>query len=220
MKIYDMPQKSEPWFEMRYGKLGGSSIDKLTTPAKFKTVKNELISARLEDFVFDEDEANKFLGKAVARGNELEPFARDYLNELTGLGFKEYGWLQSDIKIFGLSPDGMTENEKSSCEIKCPQASTHTKYILAGYTIPSEYFWQCIAYFAVNPKLEKHWFISYRPECQVEAHIIILERDAFTQFGKSKKTVQEWVDMLLELAKQMDEEVDSAVEEILNRDLF
>ena len=61
MKIYDIPQKSEAWFCMKYGKIGGSTSDKLTTPAKFKTVKNELISARLEDFVFDEDEANKVL---------------------------------------------------------------------------------------------------------------------------------------------------------------
>ena len=162
----------------------------------------------------------KFLGKAVARGNDLEPLARDYINELTGLKFKEFGWLQSDIKIFGLSPDGMTEDETESCEIKCPSAPVHISYILDSDKIPSAYFWQCISYFAVNPKLKKHWFISYRPECEIEAHIITLNRETVTQFGKSKKPVQEWVDMLLEFAKKMDKEVEEAVEEILNRDLF
>ena len=216
-----MAQKSEDWFKMRYRKVGGSTIDKLTTPAKFKTLKNELISARLEPFVFIEDD--KIHSKHMDRGNDLEPLARYYVSGYTGLEFKEFGWLQSNNKIFGLSPDGMTEDEKNSLEIKCPSRAVHTKYILAGNKIPSEYFWQNIAYFAVNPKLEKHFFVSYRPECAIEAHIINLERDTMTEFGcytkntineyghfykndPMFKTVQKWADLLLSYVENMDKD--------------
>lgn len=220
MRVYDMEQKTEAWFEIRYGKIGGSSADKLTTPAKFKTVKNELISAKLEDFVFDEDEANKFMSKDVNRGNELERPARDYLSEFKGVEYRDVGWVQSDIHILGLSPDGVSEDLTSSCEIKCPARTAHTSYILGGNKIPSQYFWQNIAYFAVIDDLIEHDFMSYRPECTIEAHIITLRRDTVTQYGAKKATVQEWADKLRDEALKMNNEVAEAVEELSKRKSF
>lgn len=215
-----MPQKSEAWFEIKYGKVGGSTADKLTTPAKFKTVKNELLSARLEDFVFDEDEANKSLGKHVDRGNELERPARDYLEQIKGIKFVDVGWIQSDIHVLGISPDGITLDATKSCEIKCPARQNHTSYIMDGDKIPSAYFWQNIAYFAVIDSLEEHYFISFRPECTIEAHIITLTRETVTSFGNKKATVQEWADKLRDEALKMDNEIAEAVEELSKRRSF
>lgn len=220
MKVHTMEQKSEEWFKIKFGKIGGSSADKLTTDAKFKTVQDELISARLEEFVFDEDEASRSLGSAVERGNELERPARDYLAQYTDVNYIDAGWIQSDIYILGISPDGVNKELTRSCEIKCPSRAVHTSYIRQGDKIPSKYFWQNIAYFAVIDSLEEHQFISYRPECQIEAHIITLKRDTVTKFGNSKKTVQEWADKLRENALFMNNLVADEVEALLNKDAF
>ena len=220
MKVHDMPQKSEAWFEIKYGKVGGSTAHMLTTDAKRKTVKNELLSARLEDFVFDEDEANKSLGKHVDRGNELERPARDYLEHFKGIKFVDVGWIQSDIHVLGISPDGVNKELTKSSEVKCPARQNHTSYIMGGDKIPSAYFWQNIAYFAVIDSLEEHHFISFRPECSIEAHIITLTRETVTSFGNKKATVQEWADKLRDEALKMNNEIAEAVEELSKRRSF
>ncbi|MEG7750696.1 YqaJ viral recombinase family protein, partial [Listeria monocytogenes] len=74
-------------------------------------------SQREEDFEF---EADTFESDAMQRGNDLEPFAREYLNKYTGLEFKQTGWLQSEEnELLGISPDGITDCNRFSCEIKC-----------------------------------------------------------------------------------------------------
>ena len=217
MKVYDMPQKSEEWFKIKYGKVGGSSAYKLTTDAKFKILKFELISAKLEEFEMPEE---KWLSNDVDRGNEYEPYARQYLEELKGLEFKECGWLQSDIPILGLSPDGLTASHSQSAEFKCPSRAVHTEYILGGKKIPTKYFWQNIAYFAVNPQLKEHHFMSYRPESRIQAHIITLTPETVTQFGNSKKTVSDWVKTLREKATIMNKLVDDEVAKLTAREAF
>ena len=217
MKVYDMEQKSEAWFQIKNKRIGGSSAHTLTTTAKFKTAKMDLISQHLEPFIYDEDDANRKLSKDVERGNEYEPLAREYLCDYTGLEFHEHGWLQSDIDVLGLSPDGCSAGFSQSAEFKCPSRAVHTSYIFGGEKIPTVYFWQNISYFAVIPQLQNHYFMSYRPECSIPAHIITLERDTITMFGNSKATVQEWADKLRKEAIRMNMEVTEAVYELTKR---
>jgi len=169
MRIIDVPQGSEEWHKTRDGLIGGTSVEKLVSKTTSAKLKYEILASRFEDFELED----KKITDAMQRGIELEPLARQYLEEYTGLVFNEYGWLQSDIDILGISPDGLTEDKKISCEIKCPSKAVHMSYIQSDI-LP--YFWQNVNYFAVNPQLEKHYFISYRPESQIQAHIIEIGR--------------------------------------------
>tara|TARA_R110002153_G_C13249673_1_gene491484 strand:+ start:536 stop:1177 length:642 start_codon:yes stop_codon:yes gene_type:complete len=196
MEIINLVQGSEEWFEHKHGKIGGTSAENLMC-ADFKTLKNKLLSCHLEPFEMEEG----FTSLAMQRGNELEPLARQYISDYTGLEFLEYGWLQSENELFGNSPDGITECQRFSCEIKCPSKEVHTSYI-TGNVLP--YFWQNVSYFAINPKLEKHYFISYRPESKIPAYIVELTRGSEVYRTKTlKENIGESADRLKDKADTM-----------------
>ena len=207
MEIIDLVQGSEEWHEYRWGKIGGTAAESLMVK-DFQTLKNKLIACHLEPFELEEG----FTSEAMQRGNELEPLARQYINDYTGIEFLEKGWLQSDNKLFGLSPDGISECGRYSCEIKCPSKEVHTGYILCDI-LP--YFWQNVSYFAVNPKLEKHYFISYRPESSIPAYIVELTRDSEVFRTKTiKEHIGDSADKLKAKADLMLEMFDSNIAEL------
>lgn len=211
MKIIDVCQGSEEWHKERYGKIGGTSAGDLMSKTSFDKLKLELIGSALEPFELEDS----FTSTAMQRGIELEPLARQYLEDYTGLVFNEYGWLQSEIDCLGISPDGLTEDQKISCEIKCPSKSVHMSYIF-GSILP--YFWQNINYFAINPKLEKHYFISYRPESMIPGHIIELTRDTIVYRTKTiSGTVGEFAQELRDSALIMDTQVKNILTETKNK---
>jgi len=155
---YDIEQHSEEWHKVRYGKIGGTLSKGLFI--KSDTLLEDVLSELVEDFDLQES----FQSYDMIRGNELEPEARKALNAYLGIELKEVGWLQcEEIPLLGISPDGITECETISAEIKCPAAKKHLKTILTN-EIPSDNIHQCLHYFTVNPKLEKHYFCSWRPE--------------------------------------------------------
>ncbi len=209
MEIINLVQGSEEWHEYRWGKIGGTSAESLMVK-DFQTLKNKLLACHLEPFEMEEG----FTSEAMQRGNELEPLARQYISDYTGIEFLEYGWLQSDNELFGLSPDGLSECQEYSCEIKCPSKEVHTGYIV-GDILP--YFWQNVSYFAVNPKLKKHYFISYRPESSIPAYIVELTRDSLVyrtktikeNIGESADKLKAKADLMLEQFNETKEELES-----------
>lgn len=211
MKIIDVCQGSEEWHKTRYGKIGGTSAGDLMSKTTYDKLKLDLIGSALEPFELEES----FTSAAMQRGIELEPLARQYLEDYTGLVFNEYGWLQSDVDCLGISPDGLTEDQTISCEIKCPSKAVHMGYIL-GKTLP--YFWQNINYFAINPKLEKHYFISYRPESAIPAHIVELTRDSEVFRTKTiGGRIGDFADELRLKASQMNKELNELLTETKNK---
>jgi hypothetical protein len=159
MKVYkDIVQGSIEWHELKWGKIGGTLSKGLFVDSD--TLLIDILSQRLEDF----EPTDSFENEAMQRGNELEPFAREYLQSYTGIQFNEVGWLQSEKnELLGISPDGISECERFSCEIKCLARKAHYSILLEN-EIPLDKIHQCVHYFTVNPKLEKHYFISFRPE--------------------------------------------------------
>lgn len=159
MKRYDnIEQKSLEWFQIRWGKIGGTLSKGLFV--KSDTLLIDILSQRLEEFEPEEG----YTSDAMERGNELEPFALDYLKEYSGIDFQNSGWLQSEEnELLGISPDGITADNIKACEIKCFGRKKHYE-ILLNDEIPRDNIHQCIHYFTVNPKLkELHW-IAFRPE--------------------------------------------------------
>ena len=141
----------------------------------------------------------------VRYGKELEPFARQYYEQVTGHEVEEVGLIAHNSGGFGCSPDGLvgewetvsiepdegTMNIQFSddgvlswmlfrpahgVEIKCPIPETHLAWLLAG-TLPDCHKLQVNACMAVTG-LDRWDFLSY---CPGDAPLLItVERDAFT----------------------------------------
>jgi len=203
----DIEQHSEEWHELRYGKVGGTLSKGLFV--KSDTLLEDVLSELCEEFDLQEN----YQSYDMVRGSELEPEARKALNAYLGIELKEAGWLQcEENEYLGISPDGITHCETISAEIKCPNSKTHLSTVRAN-EIPSNNIHQCLHYFTVNPKLEKHYFCSYRPENIYKPMFVKeLNRDTLINLGtKAKpilKTVNEWVEIAKLEAKLLKEQIE------------
>ena len=212
MKVhYDIEQKSDEWFRIKWGKVGGTRGAGLFV--KSNTLAIELTSEECEEY----EEEDSFQSKAMQRGNELEPVAKERLEEYTGVKFLEAGWIDSDIRRIGISPDGISEDETVQCEIKCPAKKNHTEYCLGG-VVPKEYIGQCIHAFLVNPKLEKLYFCSFRPESVKPLFVKCLTRESEVDRGTKTKpnwmTIERLVDDAMIEAHKLNKVVDDMVEKM------
>lgn len=201
MIIYkDVEQKSIEWFELKWGKIGGTASKSLHI--KSSTLFIDLLSQRIEDF----EPTDGFQSEAMDRGNELEPFAIDYLESYCNLKFESFGWLQSEEnELLGISPDGLTKDFKIACETKCLGRKAHTKLLLTD-EIPLEHIHQCIHYFTVNPILEKLYFCSFRPE-SVRSFVKELNLESVVNVGTISKpklmTIEDVKHISLKLADEL-----------------
>jgi predicted phage-related endonuclease len=233
MKRVNVVQGTIDWHEVRYRKIGGSDAKGLFVPSD--TLMLELLSEFTEDFEMEDT----YQSNDMIRGTELEPYAIEELNKYTGLEFKSVGWLQcEEIPLLGISPDGITNCDRFTCETKCPAKKKHTETILSD-EIPLDNLPQCIHYFTVNPKLEKHYFVSFRPENQYKALFVKeLTRESLVDIGWTKKekvlsnkngkgekeyietvpdirTVQEWVNLAKANAKNIQQQIDINLQKLL-----
>ena len=213
MKRINVTQGSIEWHEVRYRKIGGSTSKGLFV--KSDTLMLDLLSQFLEDF----EEEDSFMSNDMQRGNELEPHARLELNKYAELEFKEVGWLQcEEIHLLGISPDGITDDNKASCEIKCPAKKKHTETILND-EIPLDNLHQCVHYFTVNPELEKHYFVSFRPENKMKPLFVkVLTRDCKVNMGTKArpviKTVREWTELAKIEAQALQVQIDNCIKKL------
>lgn len=209
----EITQKSEEWHLIKWGKIGGSISDGLLNTRKTETLQLDILSQRLEEY----EPFESYQSSDMERGNDLEPFAREYANEFLGVEFTETGWLQSEKnELLGISPDGLTENEETSLEIKCLNRKNHTS-ILVEDDIPLDKINQCIHYFTVNSKLKKHLFLAFRPEAP-KHFTKILTRESIVNIGtKAKpilKTIQDCVEIAHKTADKMLVEIKQYEEKI------
>lgn len=194
IKYSDIIQQTDEWQLIKWGKIGGTD-SKALLGKDFDTIITHLVSKRLEEFEPTDD----FVNEHTERGNNLEPFAREYLAKYLGLEFKEYGWLQSEYnEIIGISPDGLTKDDKVSCEIKCLGRKAHYDILIEG-EIPLDKIAQCIHYFTVNESLESHYFLAFRPEAP-KHFIKKLTRDSIVNIGTRAKPIHKSIKECVELS--------------------
>ena len=199
-------QKTIDWFELKWGKIGGTLAKGLHV--KSDTLFVEILSQHIEEF----EPSDSFENEHTQRGNDLEPFAIEYLQaylkEFTKeeVIFKQFAWLQSEKnELLGISPDGLTEDFKYACETKCLSRKKHTEILLKD-SIPLEYIHQCVHYFTVNPNLEKLYFCAFRPE-SVKSFVKELTLESVVNIGTNAKprsmTIQAVVDYSIEFAREL-----------------
>lgn len=191
---WNLVQGTPEWHQHKWGKIGGSSSKGLFVPSD--TLLYQLLAEHTEPFEMDED---SYVSGDMQRGIELEPLGRIELGKFAGVEFLEAGWLQSsENDLLGISPDGITQDLKVSCEIKCPGAKKHISTVHCR-EIPSDNIHQCLHYFTVNPNLEKHYFATFRPESKYPLWPKLLTKDSLIDLGtKAKpvvKKIGEWVEV-------------------------
>jgi len=211
MVVHNTPQRSDAWYELRWGKVGGTLSAKLGSD----TIFDELLSCMLEEW----QPEDTYVNAAMQRGIDMEPFGLQEFAQTHGLELVTPGWIEcSEAPLLGISPDAVTPDYRTAVELKCPGAKNHTKYLREG-GIPLEYVSQIIQYFTVIDTLEVLHFVSYRPESLVRFHHVELTRESELNVGTEKKPVllpiSELVRMRIELANDLKTRLDEAFYNIL-----
>jgi putative phage-type endonuclease len=187
MKKHTMTQRSEEWQFIRKGKVSGTQAKGMmgTSPARI-TAMYENLGESLKVGV-DSDEYES----PIARGNRLEPEAREAYELQTGRIVDEIGFAEHETENqLGNSPDGLVGDD-GAIEIKCPEHTNYMRYWLnleeidgriayvgINKEIPKDYLWQVAQYFLVNEKLQWLDFIVYNPDITVyPMHVIHVTRE-------------------------------------------
>lgn len=209
----DLVQRTPEWHEMKWGKIGGTLSKGLFLDSE--TLFIDILSQLGEQF--DEFDIDSYESDAMQRGTEIEIEALPYISEYSGVQFLESGWLQSEeCSLLGISPDGIAEDEKDACEIKGLGRKAHMT-ALVTCELPKDKICQIIHYFTVNPKLERLWFISYRPEA-IKHFIKVFNKDTIVDLGtKSKpnlKPISEWNKIAIDNGNAMKQRIDSKLIEL------
>lgn len=146
MPWLQLDQGSEEWLTARRGKITGS---------RFKDARDKLKGGQPSKaclgYAMDTARERigglapaKFQNAAMRTGTEQEPFARAMYEARTGHMVDEAGFYLSDDAVFGLSPDGLIDDD-GVLEIKT-MVSSDTLFTAVADGDLSAYMDQCLGY--------------------------------------------------------------------------
>ncbi len=196
IKYKEFDQQSGKWLQMKLGKVGGTGMKKLMSKNNLELI-DELIAQ--EGSGLHEE---TFTTAAMQRGIDLEPTVRKLFTKMhPDIPIQEVGLLVSEeYPIICNSPDGITDCDTVAIEIKCPGTKKHVQYIRQGGFM-SDYKYQVLSYFFINPKLERLYCISFddrykpKPYCEylVRREEVEAELQVMTEaVGKFIKKLNEY----------------------------
>lgn len=173
MTIFDVPQYSPEWWELRAGVPTASSFDRIITPTgKPSGQRAKYIASLIGDLVDLRPNAFTERGRMgtpeMKAGREAEPAARKWYALETDATVLQVGLVLHESEDFGCSPDGLAtvvgengEADDGVLELKCPLPSTQAEYLMEG-VLPGEYRPQCHGHLVVTGR---KWcdFMSYCP---------------------------------------------------------
>lgn len=146
MPWLELAQGSEEWLAARKGRITGSRFkdcrDKLKNGQPSKAcIAYALDTARER---IGGNAPAKFQNAAMRTGTEQEPIARAQYEARTGHLVEEVGFFTTEDGLFGLSPDGLIDDD-GVLEIKC-MVSSDTLFTAVADGDISEYIDQCNGY--------------------------------------------------------------------------
>jgi putative phage-type endonuclease len=170
----EMEQGSEDWFRARKGRLTASQMAKVITPTGKLSSQWEKLAIRLAGECVKPNEIPAFLGNIhTDRGHEMEPVARDWFTEWSGLDVRTVGFVtKDDNPVLGCSPDALIyKKDKPVCglEIKCPLIENHALYHYEG-GVPEQYRAQVHGSMVVTG-LREWWFVSFNEGTEPFTHL-------------------------------------------------
>lgn len=146
MPWLQLDQGSEEWLTARRGKITGSRFkdarDKLKGGQPSKACLGYAMDVARERI--GGSAPPKFQNAAMRTGTEQEPFARAMYEARTGHMVDEAGFYLSDDAVFGLSPDGLIDDD-GVLEIKT-MVSSDTLFTAVADGDLSAYMDQCLGY--------------------------------------------------------------------------
>lgn len=130
MIIHDVPQRSDEWYALRLGIPTGSAFSKLITSQGKPSKSLPEYAATLAGEKFSGKELEAWEGNQwTERGKELEVDAKEFYEFTNDVQVKEVGFITTDDKTAGCSPDGLV-NDDGMTEYKCLKAERHIKAIM------------------------------------------------------------------------------------------
>lgn len=187
----------EEWLSSRLGKITGSSAKDITIKRGEgkKIGYYQLIADRL---ALPGDGENP-----MDRGTRLEEEAIQKFTEETGIEVDTslYLWVSEENENIAVSPDGVIDRE-NAVEVKCLGSARHIEALLTK-KVPSDYEYQVLQYFIVNPDLQKLYFCFYDPRLSVHQFFFYLTI--------TRESVQEEVEDLKEHEKSVLAEIEQIV---------
>lgn len=136
MQIFNLPQRSEEWNQIRRGVLTAS--DAATIAANGIGLETLCLRKALE--ICTDIQTESYINEDIERGVEQEEEARALYSIKTGYKIQQVGFIKSQ-ELVGCSPDGLID-EEGLVEFKCRNELNHFKRLL-GYAIDREHYAQC-----------------------------------------------------------------------------
>lgn len=172
---HDFDQGSEQWLAVRKGCITGSRFkdarDKLKGGQPSKACLGYAMDLARERAGGSAPE--KFQNAAMRTGKEQEPIARQRYERMTGTLVEEVGFFTTEDGAFGLSPDGLIDDD-GVLEIKT-MVSSDTLFTAVADGDVSAYTDQCLGYLWL---LGRQW-VDLTLWCPDLHHMVIkrIERD-------------------------------------------
>jgi len=130
MIIHDVEQRSEEWYALRLGIPTGSAFSKLITSQGKPSKSLPEYATTLAGEKFSGKELEAWEGNQwTERGKELEIDAKEFYEFTNDVTVDEVGFITSDDKTRGCSPDGLV-NDDGMTEYKCLKGENHIKAIM------------------------------------------------------------------------------------------
>ena len=157
--VRDIPQGSDEWILMKRGVVSASNFGKIMgSTGKVSTSRDKYMWKLLAEQMGDN--MPNYTNAAMEEGTLNEEHARNWYEFEHDADVEEVSFVyMDDTKRVGCSPDGLVDD--GGVEIKCPQADTHTGYLLGTDKIPAIYIPQVYGSMYVTGRSYWH-FISYR----------------------------------------------------------
>lgn len=198
--INDIAQGSEEWLQLRLGVATASNFDKIITSTGKESATLPKYALELATQSLLSEPEPSYKNEAMQRGNDLEPVAREAYAKQNFQVVQEITMFKSDCGNFGYSPDGLLGDD-GLLEIKCPLATTHTKYLLDN-KMPTDYWQQVQGGLWVSGR---RWcdFASFHPNFkEKQLFIVKVERDE-KFIAELAKLAQKTITMRDKILKQI-----------------
>jgi len=182
MKIHTCEQGSPQWLALRSGYPTASEFGSLVSPVKLKPVEGKGLASYVATKLAEAwmgAPLQSFLSNAMDQGKVLEEEARPWYAFTHEVEVETPGFITNDDDTAGCSPDFLVVGAKRGGEIKCAEADTHVKWIVAG-GLPQEHLlqvqgslwvcgydeWYFVSYLAVTPRFPQH-VVRVKPDRNV-----------------------------------------------------
>lgn len=208
MKItfHDAPQGSDEWLQARSGRITGSKFKDARSKLKSgePTAKATLYARNVARERLGGKAESVFVNGAMKFGTAQEPEARKAYETMTGYMVQEVGFAATDCGMFGLSPDGLIDDD-GVIEIKTMVGSDNLFDTVVGEDY-SQYIDQCLGYLLF---LGREWvdLVLWSPDLEHTGLGLVIHRiersDHEDAIAALKKDLETFADMVRKFESQL-----------------